>query len=75
MSLPLDRYRVSCRPDVRAELLAFEGADETVPFWSVIDMDPSPCPNLTHFGALAARTTPIEVSYGTLDLADALAFV
>jgi 4'-phosphopantetheinyl transferase len=72
LSLPLDRYRVSCRPDMPPELLALEGDDQTAS-WSIIDIDPSPSSILTHFGALAARAKPLEVSCRTLDLEDALA--
>ena len=56
LSLPLDRYRVSCRPDMPPELLALEGDDQTSFSWSIIDIDPSPSSILT---PLPPRTTRI----------------
>jgi 4'-phosphopantetheinyl transferase len=68
LSLPLDQYRVSCRPDEPARLLHLSGIGPAVAEWSLIDLVPSP----DYVGALAAPVRPITLVCRTLDLAGLL---
>lgn len=66
LSLPLDQYRVSCRPDEPARLLVLPDIGPAA--WSLIDLDPSP----DYVGALAVPLRPITLVRRTLDLAGML---
>ena len=70
LSLPLNEFRVSCRPDAPPELLSLAGDAEPTKNWSLIDLvEPGP----SHVGAIAARHRPLALSCRTLDLATAFA--
>jgi len=62
MSLELDRYRVSCKPDVPAALLALDGEKAPQESWSIVDLEFGPSAALTHLGAIAARTGSFAIS-------------
>ena len=68
LSLPLDQYRVSCRPDEPARLLVLPDIAPAAAAWSLIDLDPSP----DYVGALAVPLRPIGLVCRTLDLAGLL---
>lgn len=68
MTLPLNKYRVSCRPDAEPSLLELEG-EASPADWSVIDLD---APGPSHAGAIAARSKNLTVSCRTFDPAAAL---
>jgi len=69
LGLPLDQYRVSCRPDEPARLLHLSGSEPAAAEWSLIDLVPGP----DYVGALAAPVRPITLVCRTLDLARLLA--
>jgi 4'-phosphopantetheinyl transferase len=66
LGLPLDQYRVSCRPDEPARLLHLSGVEPAAAEWSLIDLVPGP----DYVGALAAPARPITLVCRTLDLAE-----
>jgi 4'-phosphopantetheinyl transferase len=66
LSLPLDQYRVSCRPDEPARLLHLSDVEPAAAEWSLIDLVPGP----DYVGALAAPARSITLVCRTLDLAD-----
>jgi 4'-phosphopantetheinyl transferase len=70
LSLPLNEFRVSCRPGAPAELLHLPPDETPSESWSLIDL---PDPGPSHVGAVAARHRPLVLSCRTLDLAKTLA--
>jgi 4'-phosphopantetheinyl transferase len=68
LSLPLDQYRVSCRPEEPTRLLVLPDIAPAAAAWSLIDLDPSP----DYVGALAVPLRPIGLVCRTLDLAGLL---
>jgi len=63
LSLPLDQYRVSCRPDEPAALLHLSAIGPAAAEWSLIDL----VPGQDYVGALAAPLRPITLVCRTLD--------
>jgi len=73
LSLALDQYRVSCRPDEAARLLVLSGVGPAgvgpgAEEWSLIDLAPSP----DYVGALAVPLRPITLVCRTLDLVESV---
>jgi 4'-phosphopantetheinyl transferase len=66
LGLPLERYRVSCRPDVPAALLEAEGIEPPAGLWSIHDLTPG----ADHVGALAVPAPSTTVLRHTLDWPD-----
>ena len=64
LSLPLDRYRVSCRPGEPAQILEIDGSPAAAREWWVLDLQPAP----RFVGAVVMRTPPRPPCLSTLDL-------
>jgi 4'-phosphopantetheinyl transferase len=64
LSVPLDRYRVSCRPGEPARLLDVDGSPSEAARWSVFDLRPAP----GFVGAMAVRDRPVPPTVLELDL-------
>jgi 4'-phosphopantetheinyl transferase len=65
MSLPLNRYRVACRPGLPAQLLALEDIEPAAAHWSLYDLEPE----ANHVGAIAIPARPVALICRTLDSA------
>jgi 4'-phosphopantetheinyl transferase len=65
MSLDLHRYRVTCLPGAKPELLALEGEPAPRETWTLLDLDPGP----GHVGAVAAPRRPLNVVQAGFDAA------
>jgi 4'-phosphopantetheinyl transferase len=65
MSLDLHRYRVTCVPGAKAQLLALEGEDAPQQNWSLTDLDIGP----RYVGAVAARHRQLVVNRAAFDAA------
>jgi 4'-phosphopantetheinyl transferase len=66
LGLPLERYRVSCRPGVPAALLEAQDLEPPPELWSIHDLTPS----ADHVGALAVPAPSIGLLRHTLDWPD-----
>jgi 4'-phosphopantetheinyl transferase len=64
LSLPLDRYSVTCTPDEPACLVEVDGSTSEAARWSVIDLRPAP----GYVGALAIRAEASPLSLTMLDV-------
>jgi 4'-phosphopantetheinyl transferase len=65
LGLPLDQYRVSCRPGSPARLIALSGAEPPATDWSLLDLAPAP----GYAAALAVPLRRVAVYRRTLELA------
>jgi 4'-phosphopantetheinyl transferase len=65
MSLDLHRYRVTCLPGAKAQLLALEGEDAPQQNWSLTDLNIGP----RYAGAVAARHPQLVVNRAAFDAA------
>jgi len=68
MSLPLERYRVSCRPGMPAQLLALDGTGPPPAHWWMRDLEPA----ADHVGAIAVPAEQTALVCRTLDPAIAM---